>query len=117
MEFQTDSSYVFYCMCREEDPAWQHQQIVKNLKERLRLVKNVKISFVYCECNRVADLLSKIGSGNRDYNLDVNLPSRPSLLIWDICPFWLSMYLNNDRHTSTPHIVTNEGQVRCNSFD
>lgn len=54
----------------------------------LAQVKDPQLFFVYCECNGIAGMLSKLGSQCKTdcVPLDIYIPFRPSLLVWDMCP-------------------------------
>lgn len=88
--------------------------LIEEIKSKIMRDERKHLQLIYSESNRVVDLLAKIGSGYDSKSCDeqtcleshpssyVNL--RSSVLIWDICPLWLDMYLKQDRDKVTLHM-------------
>lgn len=60
---RTDSLYVFQCRNRIQEISWRHRRILTQLRQTRQALQSIDICFVYRECNSVADLLAKYGSG------------------------------------------------------
>lgn len=58
---ESDSSFLFYCLCRQEDHP-NTQTLLVETKLLLQKCEQVKFKFGYRECNKVADWLAKKGA-------------------------------------------------------
>lgn len=61
------------------------------------------------------DCLAKYGStsvSRLDPTLSSDVPCRYDLMIWDVCPLWLSASVNSDMYDRVPRLVITDGTRR-----
>lgn len=60
---QTDSKHAFDCIVRNKESAWNHKEVVDQIRKQFEGEENVLMRLIFREGNGAADLLAKIGSG------------------------------------------------------